>query len=443
MTAGPEWLPTPDSNAVASFVGDGLQHLPTDVVSAAPSIFASAEPTTLVLGTVVGTLAKQETTEYARKLDRRLQEYITDHENDTAIALKLAAGVSRLLPDGRELNQAALQAARGDPEALRNKLQEYHEDEQLRADLDAAVQQLLTGDFENLEETLSDAFDTDDTDAAQALLFDFMDILRTRQTQQTLQTVLDLDEKFDTLSDDLDAMQEELKHNIQQGLIEASLRDEGFQRLSPLTFDREIEDPERPWRVRFDFVHIREGFAVDRTRSDGTNVTTELFSMLKTAETGTTRLVRGPAGSGKSTIGKQLACRWYDSPETGPVFYRESGRGGMGEFQSVGKLESAVRASSGHALIVVEDAVRSATDAIYDLIETFQQTDVAVSVLLDARRGELEDFEDPTGMETGASDALRDVLANIERYDVPALDPDDSSECRRVIERFEATTGPK
>jgi hypothetical protein len=85
----------------------------------------------------------------------------------------------------------------------------------------------------------------------------------------------------------------------------------------------------------------------------------------------------------------------------------------------VGKLESVVRTSSGHALIVVEDAVRSATDAIYDLIETFQQTDVAVSVLLDARRGELEDFEDPTVMETGVSDALRDVLGNIERYDVP------------------------
>ena len=440
MAAGPEWLPSPDPNTVASLIKDGLEHLPADVMKAAPGVLASTEPTTLVLGTIVGTLAEEKTIEYASNLDHRLQEYIDDHEDDNAVAVKLAAGVSHLLPDGRELNQAALQAARGDPEALREKLQEYHEDEQLRADLNGAVQQLLTGDFDDLEETLSDAFDTNDTDAAQALLFDFMEIIRTRQTQQTLETVLELDSQFDTLSDDLDNMQEELEHNIQQGLIEADLRDEGFRRLSPLTFDREIENPERAWRARFDFVHVREGFAIDRTRPDGTNVTTDLFDTLHSAETGTTRLVRGPAGSGKSTICKQVACRWYDSPETGPVFYRESGRGGR-DFESVGKLKSAVRASPGHALIILEDAIRPATDDIYDLIEEFQQTDIAVSVLLDARQGELDDFEDPTGMETGASDALRDVLGNIERYDVPALDPDDPGECQRIVDTFAAKTG--
>jgi tetratricopeptide (TPR) repeat protein len=450
MTVGPAWLPSPDPEAAASLVGDGLQHLPSGVLSSTSSVLASAEPTTLVMGTVVGTLAKEEVGEYSRKLDRRLQEYVDEHESDDAIAAKMAAGVSRLLPDGRELNQAALQAARGDPDALREKLREYHGDEQLRADLDAAVEQLLTGEFDDIEETLSEAFDTSDTDAAQAMLFDFLELIRTRQTQENLEAVLDLDGRFDTLSDDLDAMQEELEGNITQRLFEADLRDEGFRRLSPLTFDRDIEDPERPWRAGFGLVHVREGFAVDRVRTDGTNVTDDVFEAVQSAAAGTSRLVRGPAGSGKSTVCKQVACRWYDSPDTGPVFYRESGRGGRG-FESVGKLEDRIRASNGHTLVVVEDVVRPATDAIYDVIEEFRNTDIAVSFLLDARRGELDDFDDPAGMETGVSDALREVLGSIERYDLPALDPafdpDDSEgpdepvECHRIIERFEAKTG--
>lgn len=326
MTIGPAWLPSPDPEVAASLVGEGLEHLPTGVLSSTSGLLTSVEPTTLVLGTVVGTLAEEEVSEYGRKLDRRLREYTDEHENEDAITAKMAAGVSRLLPDGRELNQAALQAARGDPDALREKLREYHGDEQVQADLDAAVEQLLTGEFDDFEETLSEAFDTSDTDAAQALLFDFLELIRTRQTQEALEAVLELDGRFDTLSDDLNAMQEELEGNITQRLFEADLRDEGFRRLSPLTFDRDIEDPERPWRAGFDLVHVRAGFAVDRVRPDGTNITGDLFETVRSAA-GTSRLVRGPAGLGKSTVCKQVACRWYDSPDTGPVFYRESGPG--------------------------------------------------------------------------------------------------------------------
>lgn len=411
MASGPAWLPTPDLETAASLVADGLNQLPADVVTGSPEVVAAAEPTTLVLGALVGTLAEEEIAEYGRKFDLRLQKYVDEHESDKAITAKLAACVSRLLPDGRELNQAALQAARGDPDALREKLQEYQENEQLRADLDDAVERLLTGDFEDAEETLSEAFDTDDTDAAQALLFDFLEIIRTQQTQRTLEEVLELDGRFDAIADDLEAMQEELKTNIKRDLFEADLRDEGFRRFSPFTFDREIEDPDQPWRAGFDPVHVREGFPVDRVRPDGTNITADLFESLQSAERGTSRLVQGPAGAGKSTVCTAVACRWYDSPDTGPVFYRESGRGGRG-FESVGKLEAEIRESSGHVLVVVEDAVRPATDAIYDTIETFRNSDTAVSFLLDARRGELDGFDDPAGMETGAEGKLREVLGN-------------------------------
>lgn len=440
MTSVPAWLPSLDHNIAGSIISDGLAHLPTDVLKAAPGLLAGAEPTTLVLGSVIGTLAEEKTVEYARELDHSLHEYIDEHPEDNAVAVRIATGVSHLLPDGEELNQAAIQAARGNPDALRKKLQEYHEDEQLRADVNNAVKRILTGDFDDIEGTLSDAFDTDDTNAAQALLFDFIEIIRTQQTRQTLKTVLDIDAQFDTLSGDLDKMREKLEHNIRQGLIDVELRDEGFQRLSPLTFDRDIDDPERAWRAGFDFIHVREGFAVDRTHSDGTNVTTDLFDTLRSAEAGTSRLLCGPAGSGKSTIGKTVACRWYDTPETGPVFYRESGRGGR-DFESVGKLEKAVCNSNGHALVVVEDAVRPATDSIYDVIEEVRQTDVAVSFLLDARQGEFEGFKGPSRWETGAEDKLLEIFGSINRYDVPALDPDDPTECQRIAERFEVKTG--
>lgn len=436
MTAGPGWVPSPDPESVASLVEDGLEHLPTDVLASGPDALMTAEPTTLVLGTVIGTVAKAEISEYSRKLDHRLSQYVDEHDNEEAVAVKVAAGLSRLLPDGEELNQAARQAARGDADALRAQLEAYHENEQRRAALDRAVEQILTGDFEDIEATLTDVFDTRDTDAARALLFDFMELVRTRQTQQTLEAVLALDGRFDEFVEDLDAMRQDLEHNIEQSLIEADLRSDGFRRLSPLAFDREIEDPERPWRAGFDFVHVREDFAVDRHRLDGTNVVDDLFDSVRA---GTTLLVRGPAGSGKSTICKSVACRWYDTQETGPVFYRESGRGSA--FKSVGQLKTAIRGSPGHVLVVVEDAVRPATDDIYDLIDQLRGTDVAVSFLLDARRAEHEDFEDPAGMETGAEDALREVLGSIERYDVPGFDPDDTTEVQRIVERFEAKTG--
>lgn len=357
MNLGPERLPSPDAETAATALGDGLRHLPTEVLSTAGGLLTSVEPHTLVLGTVVGTLCKAEVTEYSRKLDVRLQEYVEEHGDENAIAARIAAGVSRLLPDGEELNQAALQAARGDSDALRGLLEEYHTDEQRRAELDDAVERILTGDFDDVEETLTEAFDTSDADAAQALLYDFAELVRTRQVQQTLETVLELDGRFDALADDLDAMQRELEDNITQGPIEVDLQDEGFTRLSSFVFDRTVDEPEQAWRAGLGLVHVRRGYAVDRRRRDGTNVTGALFEQLRSGETPVNRIVRGPAGSGKSTVCKQGACRWYDDPETGPVFC--------------------------------------------EVVREFRGTDIDVSFLLDARRGELDEFEDPARMSRG------------------------------------------
>jgi hypothetical protein len=51
-------------------------------------------------------------------------------------------------------------------------------------------------------------------------------------------------------------------------------------------------------------------------------------------------------------------------------------------------------------LVVVEDA-RPATEAISELMWGCRGTDIEVSLLLDARRGELDEFEDTARMSRG------------------------------------------
>jgi GTPase SAR1 family protein len=434
MVGGPNWLPNIDINEVPEILNDGLQQLPEDIVSNAPGVLAGVEPTTLIIGTVVSALVEESVTEYGRKLNLQLEEYAAEHRDNREILAKAAKGVSCLLPDGEGLNQAAIDAARGDPEELRKKLQEYSENAQLQEDLNDAVQRVLTGNFEDLEYELNEAFDTKDTEAAQALLFDFMEVIRTRQVQQVFEKVLKFDSRFDDLEDELMEARQRLNSNLRE-LIQADLRDEGFRRLSPLTFDRKISTPESAWRAGFKFAHVRRGYATDRYYSDGTNVTDILFEKL-TTESESSVIVEGNSGSGKSTICKQVACHWYNQPNTGPVFYRESGSGGRG-FTSVGKLESTIRNSNRHVLVVVEDATRTETESIYDVIQQFKNEAAGVSFLLDGRTNELQAFDTPTRMETGIEERLREAFKSIERVKTPPLTLD---EVRDAIETFESLT---
>jgi len=125
---------------------------------------------------------------------------------------------------------------------------------------------------------------------------------------------------------------------------------------------------------------------------------------------GTGHVVVGPPGSGKSTVCKRVACEWFDAGH-GPVFYRESGSDGR--FDSPGELVRRASAADGHALVVVEDAVRPAARAAFELAERVADAD-DVTLLLDARRGEWHDAGDPGPFGRDPVAAARDRLRVLE-----------------------------
>ncbi|MEF8856865.1 MAG: hypothetical protein V5A16_05525, partial [Haloplanus sp.] len=441
MDPRPGWLPEFDVDSAATAVQEGLTRVVETPAGQVLTATATADPTMLVLGTVLGSLTKAELEEYARKLDLRLEQYAAEHNDPAAMSARVATGICRLLPDGRELNVGALQAARGDPEPLRRLLTEYFEDDDRRREIDEAVQRLVCGDFDELETDLTDAFGTDDVEAAQALYLDFRDLIEARQTQETLAEVLELREGFERIEGVLTNSRADVEDEFDRLLVR-ELWDEGFRRLSPVDFavDPTEEDPAIAWRRGFDLVEVRAGFAIDRRRdpdaADGlppgeSNVTSALVSALARGEN---RLVRGPPGSGKSTICKAVASRWYDRADTGPVLYRASGRG-LG-LSAVGTLKDAIRDASGHVLVVVEDAVRPDARMIFEVIAEEDAADV--SFLLDARLDEHARFEPAAGRESDASDRQRYAFDTVPTYDVPALS---EAECGLVVERFESVTG--
>ncbi|OYR45261.1 tetratricopeptide repeat protein [Halorubrum sp. Hd13] len=447
MTASPDWLPAIDANAAAAAIRDGIQKLTESGVFKMASGVATAEPTWLVGGVVIGTLAETKLVEYSRIADRRLEQYIEETDADEqAYRVKLAKGISHLLPKG--FGDAAIDAARGNPDNLRRLMDEYYAGEG-RSDLDDAVNRILSGDIDDLGTELCEAFGTDDVYEAQALFLDFRDLIEARQVQETLETVLDLEGRFVDLKQELEDTRGDLRESFQR-LWRGDLRKYGFVRLTPVEFDREINDPEAAWRAGFDLIHVRgrraeddengneennrQSFAADRDgiHDDDWTATGELLSALRD---GDDRLVVGRAGSGKSTICKSVACEWYDEPDTGAVFYRESGRGD--HFTNSGPLVGAVRESDGHTLVVVEDAVRASAEGVYEAITDLRGE--SVSFLLDARRGDVERFGEPGEPETGAQGKLAEAYRNITRY--PLNERLSKEVVKAVFDQFEATTG--
>ena len=430
MAPGPDWLPAIDTEAAADAIGDGIQALVDSGILQTTAGVATADPTVLVGGAVVGTLAKTELVEYSRIADRRLTQYIEETDEDEhAYRVKLAKGINHFLPEG--FGDAAIDAARGNPDDLREVMEEYYAGEK-HDELDNAVQRILKGDIENLGTELCEAFDTDDVYEAQALFLDFRDLIESRQVQETLETVLDIEGRFADLEEELGETRKELRANF-RALVRRDLRDEGFVYVAPVEFDREITDSEAAWRAGFDLVHVRQGFAAPRAGIHGDRTVRE--ELLSTLRDGDDQLIVGRAGSGKSTVCKSVACAWYDDPDTGTVFYRESGKGRP--FTSSGSLVKAVRESDGHTLVAVEDAARDETEAVYEAMADLRGD--RVSFLLDARRGDVERFGEPGQLETGAQGKVAEAYGRISRY---SLDEQLSeAEIRAVFDRFEATTG--
>lgn len=214
MQRGPGWLPSIDAQTVVSAIQNGLSKVIEVPGTADMGILATVDPTTLVLGTVVSPLLGEKVVQYAGEFDVRLQQYVEEHDDSNAQLARIAAGICWLLPEGQKLNDAAIDAARGDPERFRELLTEYFEDDDRREELDAAVDRILRGDFEDVEDELTEAFGTTDREAAQAVFLDFRDFLNSRQIQETLEKVLELQSQFTELEDELKATRKEVKREF-------------------------------------------------------------------------------------------------------------------------------------------------------------------------------------------------------------------------------------
>lgn len=204
----------------------------------------------------------------------------------------------------------------------------------------------------------------------------------------------------------------------------------GFVRLTPDYFQRRTPaPPERCWRTGLGLPEVAAGYAVERERPTGDGRERLTEGLLARLRDGTDQVVLGPPGAGKSTVCKLVACRWYERGY-GPVLYRRSGRGES--FDDPASLRAALQTADGHALVVVEDAVRAEANDVFEVAAGFDGA-ADVTFLCDARTGE---WEDPDAFPADAE--LDAVRAAFEPCHLPRVD---ERECERFVDRFEETVG--
>jgi len=209
--------------------------------------------------------------------------------------------------------------------------------------------------------------------------------------------------------------------------LPAPLRSQGFEQVDDVYFDTRTRiDPVVAWRAGLQLPEIAAGYDVERfqTGSDGRESMTEM--LLSTLAAGDDTVLIGPPGSGKSTVCKQVAYAWFDD-QRGTVFYRAGGT--ARSFENIGSLEAVLDQADGHALVVVEDAVRADANAILEVMQTFSGYE-DVTFLLDARDDEWNDPEEiPVDTRT---EAFR--CRHVQTVEMPPLDEHDQE---RILDRFE------
>jgi tetratricopeptide (TPR) repeat protein len=237
------------------------------------------------------------------------------------------------------------------------------------------------------------------------------------------------------LSDQLEGAQQRLTTltEIGEQLLTQDARNEGFRQLSPAYFQRAPVTPELSWRTTFSLADVAADIPAQRTGLDADAASQELFDSLKS---GTDRLVTGRAGSGKSTLCKQVAIEWYRDDETGPVFYRDTDRAGS-RFESRDSLRQAIEQAQGHVLVGVEDVVRSDARAVLRVVEEYDD-DPDVSFLLDARASELDGEMSARAYDESMARRTRAILDDVTPYALPVLSKPD---VQRVVDAFEDATG--
>lgn len=206
--------------------------------------------------------------------------------------------------------------------------------------------------------------------------------------------------------------------------LSPSLRAEGFVSLDDqFLAEREPIPPETGWQAGLGLAEVADGQAVDR-HLDADRTLGE--TVLERLDGGTDVAVLGPAGSGKSTLCKRVACEWA-TDRGWPVLYREGGQGQS--FSSVRLLEDHLRTATDPVLVVVEDAIRAeARECLAAMHRLAGRDDVVF--LLDARESEWHDPDTPLDPRIDAF--RRDAPAVVS---MPSLD---EADCRELVTTAES-----
>ena len=246
------------------------------------------------------------------------------------------------------------------------------------------------------------------------------------ERQLEAETNLVLAERLADLQNRLEMMEEDVAH-----LLTQEARNEGFRQFSRAFFARQSPSPELCWRVGMSLADVEAGIPAEREGRDSDPASDELLDILRGGEN---RMVVGRPGSGKSTLCKQVAVRWYEDDDLGAVMYRETG---STQFTSTDDLARAIERAEKPVLVVVEDAVREGANSIAKTIEEFEDAP-GVRFLLDARREELDEFDAPGSLDVSAHRRRGSKLENVTEYSLSRLSVDD---IERVCEAFTAATG--
>lgn len=225
----------------------------------------------------------------------------------------------------------------------------------------------------------------------------------------------------------------------------SSLAELGVERLDSSYFSEQTpNDPATGWRIGFDLVDVYYGHPFERrhqpadaapraTDRESDETETEarpraVDHLVDALTDGGNRAVLGSAGSGKTTLCRQVACRWV-ADGRGPVFYRETPADTAFDRPEV--LTAALDEADGHALVVVEDGVDEATvDRLAGVLERARD-DPEVSILLEARA---TDWPPPLA-DPHDENVLRAVATEYR------LDELRAPEVRDAVAAFEAATG--
>ena len=212
------------------------------------------------------------------------------------------------------------------------------------------------------------------------------------------------------------------------GELPGPLSAQGFVALDEGLLGRDA-DPIGPLRSTPSFAEVAAGYALDRTAVDDGSRESVADRLVEGLASGDDRALVGPAGSGKSTVCRLAAVRWYRSGR-GPVLYRAGDEGEP--FSAVDRLRERAVAAEGHALVVVEDVVDDdAADAVGVARGLADRDDV--SFLFDARE---ERYDDPDSLPLNPSDL--EYRRRIETRRMPRLD---EREAERLAEHVADCTG--